>query len=1284
MQPIRPGEYRAPINKSVHFTVTTPPQGTPMYSTTTVPPGTHLHPCSQEFVPNCSLCGRIIQRKNKQINFVCSCINYRKLPLAMPTTAVHGLYPLTYAMPEAMTEDTQSFEPLVLSHTDLIMECHQYLQKKHRPPTETIRFISDRVTDMIRNALTNKPHIGGFNAKESDTLLAMATIIADEAADLITECKPIPLSMITSVFSIQAFIETTSKLMTALTIKATVMPKDYTKHLATVKMEAYRLYDMLQQAEITAVALKASLPVLWCSHPLITIRQWFVDEPTADSTAWLTACLDNVNNVLQSDEVKHHPTTDHFGKIADNLTHVTLFAIRTLARVSRITFEVRCAREAQEYWNDHYKQFKASFRSPLSNPFTPSMSPPNSVHSSPHTGLYPHVNTQPQQPSPRAHTTPSAGSQCMETDVQLHQGQSNPSAPTSDDDGSYPRPPYTQVPDPPSRPVTLQPNPQMTELTRQISRTRSAFNTNLAQILTLILLIPVLAGAPIPSRNDSTTTSSVGQTFNVQSSPQYTIPTGKIVKDNFIYEYKGPRIINPHTKLILRQFDTDFMARIGPTLKECAAAMLRVCDHAKKLFYTTDNWHFETIRAPADRFDALSECSRKHMVPATITGSEDGSALNKFMKKTNLPFLLAPIIPRPNPAEGVMYIDSTPIPWNIFENVSNATISDITKGIHDLEHYRILYFPGVTTPVIAITDCQEMWKESPHMAKAACTDDIRFPCKNLATSFVEKNPKETFHQDAITSCHERVDQMTHEAITIHAQLAAILEEKYDPKVPINAPVRPKRSALITGIFAATGMGSLIAIINSGINKSRIEAINKAMDTQQMHLNKVQLATQENRESLDDLAKYLHSIGRRSISHERFTWYQSTTTILYRDFSTNVQNAGIASNRLAAAILSKQVGKVNPTMLTTTDLNHIATNIYATEGLTLSTDMDNVVPDVYSADGQIWASFEIPIHSADRQFDLFTVTPIPVFSEKGNRIVPVNPTKIVAFQQNGEGFIPMTEAIAKDCLDKHNVCYSPTPIMPVASATCAIAPFRNRPANCTYEETTDDTDFFHTTGNFTCFSVKRPTQMEAYCPSPDQHQSTMLSQTFTIQEAGCFTFRQLCLIKTHHGQTLLPSSQAGRPYTMPSRITMGSNAGLKDVFDTITEFTPSKILDGVISTITSLAPKDVNPLPSVAEMVQSHPIYDLLIPGFTTFIAIMLVLLLISIGISCCFHQNNKRYKSLISGITDRFEAHEMSYLDFTRGLFSFASQPASRRQSVSMQNAQHRPPSALLAINEQE
>ena len=69
-----------------------------------------------------------------------------------------------------------------------------------------------------------------------------------------------------------------------------------------------------------------------------------------------------------------------------------------------------------------------------------------------------------------------------------------------------------------------------------------------------------------------------------------------------------------------------------------------------------------------------------------------------------------------------------------------------------------------------------MWKESPHMAKAACTDDIRFPCKNLATSFVEKNPKETFHQDAITSCHERVDQMTHEAITIHAQLAAILEE----------------------------------------------------------------------------------------------------------------------------------------------------------------------------------------------------------------------------------------------------------------------------------------------------------------------------------------------------------------------------------------------------------------------------------------------------------------------------------------------------------------------------
>ena len=222
---------------------------------------------------------------------------------------------------------------------------------------------------------------------------------------------------------------------------------------------------------------------------------------------------------------------------------------------------------------------------------------------------------------------------------------------------------------------------------------------------------------------------------------------------------------------------------------------------------------------------------------------------------------------------------------------------------------------------------------------------------------------------------------------------------------------------------------------------------------------------------------------------------------------------------------------------------------------------------------------------------------------------------------------MTEVNAKYCLDKHNVCYSPTPVMPVASATCAIAPFRNLPANCTYVETSDNTNFFHTTGNFTCFSVRQPTQMETYCPSPDHGQSTTLSQTFTIQEAGCFTFQQLCLIRTHYGQTLLPSSQAGRPYTMPSHITMGSHAGLKDVFDTITEFSPAKLMDGVISTITNLAPKDINPLQSVTEMVQLHPIYDFLIPGFTTFISIMIVLLVISIGISCCFHQTNRRCTS---------------------------------------------------------
>ena len=86
------------------------------------------------------------------------------------------------------------------------------------------------------------------------------------------------------------------------------------------------------------------------------------------------------------------------------------------------------------------------------------------------------------------------------------------------------------------------------------------------------------------------------------------------------------------------------------------------------------------------------------------------------------------------------------------------------------------------------------------------------------------------------------------------------------------------------------------------------------------------------------------------------------------------------NKLAITILSEGTKQVMPVMLTAPELTEVAPALYVQEGITLSTNLQDVRPQLYMEDGQFYTAFHIPIMDKYREFNIFQVTPIPFFHE----------------------------------------------------------------------------------------------------------------------------------------------------------------------------------------------------------------------------------------------------------------------------------------------------------------
>ena len=467
----------------------------------------------------------------------------------------------------------------------------------------------------------------------------------------------------------------------------------------------------------------------------------------------------------------------------------------------------------------------------------------------------------------------------------------------------------------------------------------------------------------------------------------------------------------------------------------------------------------------------------------------------------------------------------------------------------------------------------------------------------------------------------------------------------------------------------------MGVITGGIGQGNYNANRNAIDAVKLGLRDARLTNAQQDEKIDEIQRFIVAMQRNIFVSKTLDWYTDTTEAMTTQFRTLVNTAEIAVNKLAISIMARDIGKVNPVLLTSNELAGIATAMFTTEKITLSTDMNQVVPDIFTLDGQIYASLQIPIKDTARQFDLFEITPIPTFSDDGNRIEPVQPPDYMAVQKESEGFIALTDKDARGCLDKRDtMCYTTAPMQPAHLAGCGVAPFLHRKANCTYMETEKKADFYHTGGNLTCFSVTRQTRLRVYCPEDHSQARASNKQYFTVTGAGCFTFENLCHIEAEDGTRLLTSTVAGTPYVMPKDITFGiSRFLLPD--RTITEHTPPKPEGAFVSGIEPLRPEPRNPLPRMSMLTEPPPLYNtVVLPAIAASLCILMGVLT-CFGCLCCKNRRTFRYvKANIEDLYDTkktFEEHKddfaefrRNFTDFNRGTRTAGPSPAPSRRSA--------------------
>ena len=250
-------------------------------------------------------------------------------------------------------------------------------------------------------------------------------------------------------------------------------------------------------------------------------------------------------------------------------------------------------------------------------------------------------------------------------------------------------------------------------------------------------------------------------------------------------------------------------------------------------------------------------------------------------------------------------------------------------------------------------------------------------------------------------------------------------------------------------------------------------------------------------------------------------------------------------KIANVLLASLQGRVSPYALSQMEMNKLAAQVKANQGLELDTEMSNSHMAAAIIDGQIQVFFRIPILNEDLLFSFYSVRGLPVFTDNGT-FVPEMDTQFFALSKANEEYIDLLPQEYEQCIRAPTDCRVTSSTNPISGqAHCTIQTYLEHRLRCPLVQLQNPgRATFLTYGNTTYFSVPESTLLYVQCRDPGatfkaKHNSTR------INGQGEITFRPGCTITTKtNSKWRTPATRAGITLPETGRLVVGVKEATK--------------------------------------------------------------------------------------------------------------------------------------------
>ena len=219
----------------------------------------------------------------------------------------------------------------------------------------------------------------------------------------------------------------------------------------------------------------------------------------------------------------------------------------------------------------------------------------------------------------------------------------------------------------------------------------------------------------------------------------------------------------------------------------------------------------------------------------------------------------------------------------------------------------------------------------------------------------------------------------------------------------------------------------------------------------------------------------------------------------------------------AALLAAADGRTSPYVLTQRELDNIVQRVQRKQSLTLTHDLSAVKTTASMENNTIIFYFEVPIIDAKKEFNLYSVVPLPVFMN--GTYLPNVDSNHIAINVDGDKFTVLNDLQISACLDKPPRCESYTAITPIRTGiSCVATSYISDTQSCPLFQTTSaPLPRFYFFDDIMIYSTPSQTQVFITC-SPAPGQTSRRDETLTLTGYGIQQVASGCSLTLPDGTT----------------------------------------------------------------------------------------------------------------------------------------------------------------------